>query len=532
MKFLVAAFQDFSWFFIALLLFAVSLPLSESLVSVSGGVLLAAALFESKFRISKETRKLKMLLLFLVAIFLLYLLSSLFSADRQTALYDLRKNAFLLVLPLAFLFGKEIQPNQKLFLFWSFTGSVFIATVIALFAWMLHPAAGNFGIQKASLISHIRFGFQIILAGWFLIWFYIENRKLLSTTQHILVISMSAWLFLFLFLQKSLLGMVGLFATAVIFLFLIIKRLRQPFRRIFLFSGITVLLLPPVYLGWAVWRFYDIEQVDFASLEKTTAAGNPYTHDLSNPLVENGRYVYRYVCEEELRSGWNQIASIAYDSAGASGYAVKETLLRYLTSKGLRKDASGVKALNQEDVRNIEQGVANYIYKKNAFSLYPRIYSTIWEYYVYTNTGYSDKQSFSQRIEFARAALTIIRQHPFFGVGAGDWKKAFHEAYDQNASTLNKELRGTAHNQYLNYLVKFGILGLLSIVFCFAYPVLKSRRYTDPLFVLFLVLMMAVNLGDSNLESHMGLSFFLFFYCLFLAADGTAYLRLKVRPRT
>ncbi|HOI48682.1 MAG TPA: O-antigen ligase family protein, partial [Prolixibacteraceae bacterium] len=277
---------------------------------------------------------------------------------------------------------------------------------------------------------------------------------------------------------------------------------------------------------------YDIEQVDFASLEKTTAAGNPYTHDLSNPLVENGRYVYRYVCEEELRSGWNQIASIAYDSAGASGYAVKETLLRYLTSKGLRKDASGVKALNQEDVRNIEQGVANYIYKKNAFSLYPRIYSTIWEYYVYTNTGYSDKQSFSQRIEFARAALTIIRQHPFFGVGAGDWKKAFHEAYDQNASTLNKELRGTAHNQYLNYLVKFGILGLLSIVFCFAYPVLKSRRYTDPLFVLFLVLMMAVNLGDSNLESHMGLSFFLFFYCLFLAADGTAYLRLKVRPRT
>ena len=202
-------------------------------------------------------------------------------------------------------------------------------------------------------------------------------------------------------------------------------------------------------------------------------------------------------------------------------------MLRYLTSKGLRKDAGGVKSLTDEDVENVEKGIANVIYSKNKLSLYPRIYGSVWEYYIYTKTGYANDQSLSQRIEFAKAAFTIIKHNLWFGVGTGNWRDEFVNAYQENKSGLGEKYYSSSHNQYLNYLVKFGITGFLMILFFLVYPVIRTKRYHDPYFFIFLVLIIFSNFADSNLESHMGSSFFVFFYCLFLITDGIDYLRLK-----
>jgi O-antigen ligase len=201
--------------------------------------------------------------------------------------------------------------------------------------------------------------------------------------------------------------------------------------------------------------------------------------------------------------------------------------MRYLTSKGLRKDAEGVAALNDEDIHCIENGVANVIFKEKKFSLYPRIYQTIWEYYVYSKTGYANEQSLSQRIEFAKAAFTIINRNFWFGVGTGNWKDEFNKAYHKNSSKLSEKYYSSAHNQYLNYFVKFGFAGLILILFFIVYPVIKTKRYHDIFFLIFLVAMFFANFSDSNLESHMGGSFFVFFYCLFLITDGIDYLEIR-----
>jgi O-antigen ligase len=195
---------------------------------------------------------------------------------------------------------------------------------------------------------------------------------------------------------------------------------------------------------------------------------------------------------------------------------VYSTLLRYLTSKGLRKDAEGVKSLTSEDIQNVENGIANVIYAENKFSLYPRIYQTVWEYYTYSKTGNANQKSFSQRIEYARAALSIIKENPWFGVGTGNWKQEFKNTYQKNTPNLKEEFYASAHNQYLNYMVKFGVVGFIAIFALLLYPVLKTRQYKDILFLLFLVFMFFANWGDSNFESHMGSSFFVFFYCLFI----------------
>jgi O-antigen ligase len=164
--------------------------------------------------------------------------------------------------------------------------------------------------------------------------------------------------------------------------------------------------------------------------------------------------------------------------------------------------------------------MANVIFARKKYSLYPRIYQTIWEYYMYSVTGNPNYQSFSQRIEFAKAALYIVKNHFWFGVGTGNWKEEFKNAYIQNNSKLSEDLYGSSHNQYLNYMVKFGIIGFIFILFFLVYPVIKTESYHNVLFALFLVFMFFANFADSNLESHMGSSFFIFFYCVFITGHN------------
>ena len=106
-----------------------------------------------------------------------------------------------------------------------------------------------------------------------------------------------------------------------------------------------------------------------------------------------------------------------------------------------------------------------------------------------------------------------------FGVGTGNWKEEFKKVYAKNNPELREEYYASSHNQYLNYMVKFGIVGFAAILFLILYPVFKTKKYKDHLFLLFLVFMFFANFADSNFESHMGSSFFVFFYCVFMIGE-------------
>ena len=516
-----------NWFFVSLTGFAIVLPFSQALVSIFGGVVLFTALAEdnwsNKFKRFKENR----ILLFVPVIYGIYLLSAFLSAtDINQSLYDLKKNLFFLVLPLAFLFGKNITAAQKRFLFYVFALAVFISTIVAVVHWMFLSGEVGFEVHKASLISHIRFSFQLILVFWFFVIFIQKNYKKTSGTALRFSVLAAAYFISFLLFQQSLTGIIALITSALFYIFYLIFQVSFKKRIILLILAVFIISLPVAYVSWIVIKFYTIEEVNRETIDLKTKHGNLYQHDFDNPVVENGRYVYLYISRKEAREEWNKLSEIKYDSI-VNGYPLSATLIRYLTSKGLRKDAEGVKALNQQDIRNIENGMANVIYQKKKFSLYPRIYQTVWEYYIYSKTGFANHQSFSQRIEFAKAAITIIKQNLWFGVGTANWKEEFIKSYKANKSQLSEDLYASSHNQYLNYMVKFGVVGFLIIMFCLIFPVIKTKRYRDNLFLLFLVFLFFVNFADSNFESHMGGSFFVFFYCIFIITDGVKYLQLN-----
>lgn len=516
MKNFVAKLVNSNWFFVSLVAFVVVLPLSEALVSVFAGVVLVIAMVEDNFKTKWERVKKRKIILLIPIIFIIYFLSTLITLKQDKSFYDVQKTLFYLVFPLAFSFGKEINARQKRFVFFAFATSVLIAIFISLIKWKLgYSVSGDFSVHNISPISHIRFSFQLILVFWFILFFLYQNLRTLDAKYKITSLVLVLIYLSYLLFQQSLTGLVALGGSGIFFLILLIQRAKAEWQVPMIVILLLLLFVPFVYMKQVIKNFYNIKEIAPSELKQKTVKGNLYWHDFDNPLVENGNYVYRFVCEEEMRDAWNKVSNYKYDSIGVNGYKNSASLIRYLTSKGLRKDAEGVHSLSEKDIENIEKGMANVIYSKK-FSLYPRIYQTVWEYYVFSKTGNSNNQSFSQRIEYARAAIRIIKENWLFGVGTGNWKNAFADAFEANYAQLDESQYASSHNQYLNYMVKFGIIGFLLIMFLLIYPIIQTKRYKDAFFLLFLFFMFLANFADSNLESHMGSSFFFFFYCLFL----------------
>lgn len=196
---------------------------------------------------------------------------------------------------------------------------------------------------------------------------------------------------------------------------------------------------------------------------------------------------------------------------------LEATLARYLTSKDLRKDAQGVMALTDDDIRNIEQGIANYNNWKHP-GLRARLSSTLFEYNLYRRYNNPNGGSLSQRIEYTRASFHLIGQHPWLGVGTGDVPQAFSQAYDELRSPLKEEFRFRAHNQYLAIAVAFGLVGLAFFLFVLLYPWCASRRNHTYLYMVFLTIMLLSMFPEDTLETQAGATLFAFFTALLLMA--------------
>lgn len=67
------------------------------------------------------------------------------------------------------------------------------------------------------------------------------------------------------------------------------------------------------------------------------------------------------------------------------------------------------------------------------------------------------------RLTFALNSWEIIKEHPFIGVGTGDFKSEYKKV--NTLKTPELEPTTNPHNMYILELVQFGILGLLSLLF-------------------------------------------------------------------
>lgn len=472
----------------------------------------------------------------LVAFYLMHVIGLLWTSDFQYALKDLRVKLPILVMPIVVSGMAPLDRKRFDLLMLVYVLSVFVATIFSSLAYWRHDYEDVREISH--FISHIRFCLNIVFCIAIIFW-YIATTKVPGSVekpspfvkhpvpafstrfainryfQYFLVF----WFVWQIYIFESLSGYVILAAVivvSIIYAFLQWKKGRG-WRIGIGVSAVVILVVGAVLLVRWVKPLLNVTPVDFNTLEKKTALGNDYWHDTIHNPIEDGKYVGLYYCRTELQEAWNQRSDLSFNGTTTNGENLEATLARYLTSKDLRKDAEGVMALTDEDIRNIEQGVANYNNWKHP-GLQARLSSTLFEYGLYRKFNNPNGGSLSQRIEFTRASFHIIRQHPWFGVGTGDVPQAFSQAYDEIHSPLKEEFRFRAHNQYLAIAVAFGLVGLAFFLIVMLYPYFSSKKHRTYLYTIFLCIMLFSMFPEDTLETQAGASLFAFFEALLLVA--------------
>jgi hypothetical protein len=303
-----------------------------------------------------------------------------------------------------------------------------------------------------------------------------------------------------------------LFITAFFFL---LKAIRTFMLRWFvIITGVTVILLAAAWLAAATNRYYTRDPLPDLHQTGTTANNNPYDPPKNLEDVENGHYIWLYLCEKELRSAWNRASSLDYDGRDRAGQRLSTTLIRYMTSRNLRKDSLGFSRMTPEDIRNVENGMTNYLFA-DRFSLYPYFYVLMWERDHYRR-GELSGHSHTQRLAYIKTGWKIARDHFWWGVGTGDVPDTFQEYYRKMNTGLSARWQLRAHNQYLTYWITYGIFGFLWFLIAFFLPLFLEKKQNDFFALIFMIIAALSMLYEDTLETQAGVYFVVFFYSLFI----------------
>ncbi len=517
MKLFNITFNHKRLYFIGLILTAICLPLSKFALSVSMIFLICNWILELDFRRKWDILKSNKTILVFTGIFLVHILWLLNTHDFKFAFHDLSNKAIIVLYPI--IIGTSIQLNYqqvKRILIW-FSIAVVSSTIISsliLFQIIDYPIQNVRNISP--FISHIRLSLLINIAIFSLGYLLLSGKFKLLIFEKIAFVTFIIWLIIFLFLLKSYTGIIVFIVVLFIILGLTSFKIKDIVPRLFLqLSLITLFLVLASFLTHSIARYYTREIVDINNLEKLTINGNEYLHDFNLDQLENGNYVWIYLCEEEIKKEWDKISSIPYNGKDKKGEELKYTLTRYLTSKGYRKDSVGISKLSQQDINNIEAGIANYIFE-NKYAIYPKIYDAIWQIDMYKKGFDPSKSSITLRFEYAKTAFDIIKDNFWFGVGTGDVQDAFNKQYLKNECLLPPTSQLRAHNQYITFFLSFGVIGFIILFYCLLYPAIKLNGFKNYLFLILLLIALLSFINEDTLETQIGITFFSYFYSLFL----------------
>lgn len=503
-----------------LVLLAVCMPVSEFGISVSMFLLAINWLIERGYKEKWRRLKSNKSLLIFLAFLLVHVLWLINSSDLKYGLHDLKIKLPILILPFILGSGKPLQRKDINTILWFFTTSVLAASFISLGAYLGFGGFEYTNIREISLfISHIRFALMIDLAIFHVIYDLYNNTKRqkvwLSGFKFLIII----WLIVFLLLLKSMTGIVILIIVGTVLSIIYIWKLSNFMLKYFLSILLITSFMVIVFIVSNYYaRFSFVEPVEIENLEEETFNGNTYVHEIENTQLENGKRVWLYYCEEELINSWNSRSEFDFWGEDKKGQDLRITLIRYLTSKGFRKDSFGLASLGEDDIRNIENGLANYIYA-DKISFYPVFYEIMWQIREYRNGGDPSAHSITQRFEYFNTGISIVRNYFWFGVGTGDVPGAFEEQYNTDNSQLTIEWRLRAHNQYLTFLVSFGSFGFILIIFILLFPVFYKKAWKSYYSGVFLAIVFLSMLNEDTLETSVGAVFFAYFYALFLFSN-------------
>lgn len=498
--------------FIGALILVVGIPMNKVLMSTGTIWLAANLLINADFNSYWKNIKNSKLALTVIAILLLHFIGITYSTDFDYAISDINRKLPFFVLPIVLI----AYPIDKMFykdLLHALLASLVITSIANLFLYYFAEDKISDMRYLSQFGSHIRYGVLIVFGAFISLYFAFKEKN------------KSKWMYLLLFLYFSFYTLFSQVITAyfnysILLIFIIILltfKLKNLALKWVIVSLIGVFV---VFSGFSIYNFLKPDLpviINVEELDAKTSKGNRYNHYGEHHYLENGHPIMVYICEKELEEEWNKVSELDYNGFDNKNQILKGTLIRYMTSKGLRKDAEGVKQLSRDDINNIEKGVASIKAIDN--SILYRLEGLKFQIHNYLMGGDPSGHSLLQRFEHWRAAIHIIENNPIFGVGTGDAQLAFNKTYVELDSPLQEEYRNRSHNQFFSFYVSFGALGFLLLLY-FSFLLFKiafSNRQT--ILLIFAILIFLSFLPEDTLETQQGATF-VGFFTGFLAVSG------------
>lgn len=493
-------FHDHLHFF-GISVLAVGLPSSKILLSLGTMLILLNILLEGDFKNYWRQIKANNLFIILLLYWGMHIIGLLWSQDLNYAFSDLRIKLTLIVLPLV-LTIKPIQSAAQLKLILNLFIAALCLTSLINFAsfynWIGNKTYDN--VRELSLFgSHIRYGILISIGAGVTL-FYMQT---LTSTKKWILLPVFIWFCYYTFFSQIISGLLALIIVSLVFIIFNAFKKGKKIGYVSLALSFVLLLLPLIL--W-IPNFQNSSTVKGSQLESYTSNGNKYKH-----LFVPGKPPLTYICDKELRSEWKKKSTVPFDSLDERGQVISYTLIRYMSSKDLRKDSTHFQKLTQHDLKNIEQGIASIDETKTG--LIARIDGIKFQLY---HSGNPNGHSLLQRLEFWKTALKIIKNNWFIGVGTGDVQNAFNAQYIKDNSKLIPENRLRAHNSYLTSWVSFGVFGFILFTGMIILFLRYHLKYCNYMAIMFILVAASTFLIEDTLETQMGVSFFAFFYGLFI----------------
>lgn len=120
------------------------------------------------------------------------------------------------------------------------------------------------------------------------------------------------------------------------------------------------------------------------------------------------------------------------------------------------------------------------------------------------------------RAERWNCAIELIRESPLIGYGTGMEKQMLNVKYEKYKLSNSISNNFDAHNQYLAFMIKSGVLGLLSFMLLLGYCFFRAIKSKNYYFLSFLLIISITALTEDILESNKGILFFAFFSTVLL----------------
>jgi hypothetical protein len=338
------------------------------------------------------------------------------------------------------------------------------------------------------------------MAAAIVLYYLKYNRALL-----LFAIGLLFWFAFYTFYSQVISGIIALAAVFILFM----TSLLWQKRKILAISMLSLICLGLTLLIYWILSPIQINSDEYKNLPKYTSEGNEYApNKFSHVSPETSKPLYIYICYKELTRDWSEYSEMAFKGKDKKGQPMEETVIRYLASKDLTKDAKGLLKLSEKDIINIENGNASAV----TSGILARLYSLKFEL---NNEKDPNGHSLLERIEFWKGGIHILSDNYIIGVGTGDVQDSFNAYYTETSSQLSEENRNRSHNMYLTIFLTFGITGIVLFIWLHISFISFNAKNNETLAILFIIIALSSFLIEDTLETQTGITFYALFLGLF-----------------